>query len=263
MTNSNSTLRKLFVGTAALVALFALAGSALFFAPVSSAAQAEDTARTVFVQDAAPDGETERVHRQSRRGNRSAQIDKMAVIADALGISVEELDAAREDGSTLEELAAANGTTVDAVHDALFNAKVDAINEAVAAGEMTQEQADQVIANMELHRLAHEIIDRDALKQVAADTLGITVEEMEAADTREAKEQLLVDAGVTREEIRTAVEAAKAEMIADAVADGTITQEQADQISDHSGRGKRGHGHSGRGKGRQNPTAPIQTDGEA
>jgi hypothetical protein len=69
------------------------------------------------------------------RWNAEGTIDSNALLADALGISVEELDAAR---------------------DAAFSARLAA---QVEAGNLTQEQADQIQANKDVQAY----IDRDAL----------------------------------------------------------------------------------------------------
>ena len=128
---------------------------------------------------------------------------------------------------------------------------------------MTAEQGDEILARLELHKLAHDIIDRDVLKQAAADTLGISVEEMEAAKEDGTLQELAEAAGVTREDVRDAVIAARDGMIDDALANGEITAEQAEQLKEKPIRKGRhgGHGRPGRGGGQGRPDngAPAET----
>lgn len=68
------------------------------------------------------------------------------VVADALGLTVDELVAAIRDGQTIAEIAAAEGVDVQVVVDAMV-AEVEArLDEAVAAGTLTQEEADAHLA---------------------------------------------------------------------------------------------------------------------
>jgi hypothetical protein len=81
-----------------------------------------------------------------------------------------------------------------------------------------------------------QIVDRQALAQVVADTLGLTVEELQEA--RESGTRLLElaeEQDVDPAEIRAAVKAAVVEMIQDAADDGLITAEQAECILNHEG----------------------------
>lgn len=116
--------------------------------------------------------------------------DQEQYLADALGITVEELQSA---------------------HETARNAMLD---QAVADGTLTQEQADQIKAGEHVRVPGlkmrggpgmDESVDQDAF---LADALGITVDQLDAART-------------------TARDAA----IAAALADGTITQEQVDRMN--------------------------------
>ncbi len=113
--------------------------------------------------------------------------DQQQYLADALGISTEQLQSAQE------------------------TVRNDIIDQAVTDGTITQEQADQLKAGERIPGLhmpggpEMDNVDREAL---LAGALGITVEELDAAQT-----------------------AAHDAAIAAAVADGTITQEQADRMT--------------------------------
>ena len=190
-------------------------------------------------------------HNGRRGGNSFFDREAMqTVVADALGITVEELEAAHEAGQRLPELAEELGIDIETVEAAVQTAREEAINQAVEDGTITQEQADQILSGEGRggrFNAAAGIIDKDALKATAAEALGITVEELDAA--REAGQrlpELAEELGVDIETVQEAVEAAKAEMVQQAVEDGTITQEQADQIL--SGEGRRGFGNGRDGR---------------
>lgn len=64
-----------------------------------------------------------------------------AAIAEALGVSVEEFEAARAGGTTLFQLAQQLGVEMDVVREAMSAVREAAIDEALAAGEITEAQA--------------------------------------------------------------------------------------------------------------------------
>lgn len=187
----------------------------------------------------------------SRGGSQS--IDDEALAA-ALGITVEELDAAQE------------------------AARIALIDQAVADGNLTAEEGEALkLAGSRLHHSSQYGYDKD---EFLADALGITVEELNAAELEayQAEVAAAVEAGtLTQEEadlllarkaaqnyldqdgLNAAVLAAYEDALAAAVAAGDITQTQADalkaQLATQSfdfgldGHGGRGHGggHGGRG----------------
>lgn len=75
-----------------------------------------------------------------------AKADKLAAVADAAGVSVEELQAAKEAGSSLAEIA---GDNLDGVVDLFVERSTDRINEAVEAGRITQDEADERLDGLE------------------------------------------------------------------------------------------------------------------
>jgi len=152
-------------------------------------------------------------------GDKTSTIDQEALLADALGITVEKLQTAQE------------------------TAQQAAITQAVADGTITQAQADEMLARKALQSY----LDRNTLLATA---LGITTDELttayangETLSTLMAKQGL--DAATVRENLTAAREAA----IAQAVTDGVITQAQADAMETDPGMmGMRGMGgHGGRG----------------
>lgn len=147
-------------------------------------------------------------------------------LAEALGITVEELQAARE--------------TAYAAY----------LADAVAAGEITQAQADELLARQRLSSY----IDHETL---VAEALGLSVEELETAlADGQSLSDLMTAQGLTAETLQTAIQTAYEAAIARAVADGVITQAQADAYLSASpnfglfgghhgfggGRGRHGHG---------------------
>jgi hypothetical protein len=73
-------------------------------------------------------------HREAARG------EKQTAIADVLGISVDELVAAREEGTSLSDLA---GDDLPAVVEFFTEPATERIAERVESGRITQEQADE------------------------------------------------------------------------------------------------------------------------
>jgi hypothetical protein len=106
-----------------------------------------------------------------------------------------------------------------------------------------------------------QIIDREALQAATADALGMTVEELQAAkDSGQRLSEIAEAQDVTLEEIQTAVEAAKADMVQQALDDELITAEQAECILSHEGGlcgGGRGRGHGFRGDFGNGDAAPA------
>jgi polyhydroxyalkanoate synthesis regulator phasin len=69
--------------------------------------------------------------------------------ATALGITVDELRTALREGSTIAEVAQEKGIDVQVVIDAIVAERTEQIAAAVADGKLTQEQADERLADLE------------------------------------------------------------------------------------------------------------------
>ena len=135
-----------------------------------------------------------------RHNGFGGDIDYDALLADALGIKVEELQAARE------------------------KADQAALEQAIAKGYLTEEQAGLMKAQNALRQY----IDKDKL---TAKALGITVEELQAArEEGKTMETLISELGLDAATVQENMQAAYQEAIQQAVSDGVITQEQADQM---------------------------------
>jgi hypothetical protein len=73
------------------------------------------------------------------------------ILSEALGMTFEELQAALADGQTIAELADAQGVKMDDLVDALVAPRVERLEQAVADGYLTQEQADDMVEQMTEH----------------------------------------------------------------------------------------------------------------
>ncbi len=173
------------------------------------------------------------------KGAADSDIDENALLADALGITVDKLQAARE---------AANQA---------------AIEQAIAEGLITQEEADAMLARKNVQSY----LDRDTL---LAKALGMSLEDLQSAYANgETLSTLMQAKGLDAATVREKLQTAYTEALAQAVKDGVITQEQADALSQDGhgfgmmpfeGRGG-GRGHGRGGHGNEAPVAPGVEDG--
>lgn len=251
--NSNQLFRNLFISALALIALVAVGSIALFSTNTATAQQGiqrEGAFGEVLVQE---DTSTEKEELDNRdwankegRGHCNGKGhygkgNQAQAVADALGITVEELEAAKEAGTSMEDLAAQNGTTVEAIKTAMVDARVNALNQAVADGDLPQEKADWMLEKMELRQLMAQVIDKDAIMEAIAKTAGLTAEEFETARADGTLKAKIEASGVTREDLAQAKQTAVESMIDQAVTDGTITQGQADMMKENMNHRGRGH----------------------
>ena len=81
------------------------------------------------------------------------ELRNLAVIADVFGMSIDELATYVDGGGTLADLAEEQGIDVETIQEALQVARQEAlierVNQALAEGELTQEQHDAIIAGIE------------------------------------------------------------------------------------------------------------------
>lgn len=84
--------------------------------------------------------------RQERREERRA--NRLEPLTD-LGLTIEDIQAGRQDGQTLAETAEANGISEDELVDALVAAAVERADAAVESGRITQDEADEKQADVE------------------------------------------------------------------------------------------------------------------
>ena len=73
----------------------------------------------------------------------------VAAVAEALGLTPEEIEARHDAGETLWEIAEAEGLSTEEIQDLMFSAHDVALEDAVANGWLTQEQADWMDSHMD------------------------------------------------------------------------------------------------------------------
>ncbi|MCP4140665.1 MAG: hypothetical protein GY755_10320 [Chloroflexi bacterium] len=175
-------------------------------------------------------------------------------MADALGISVEELDAAREDGG-VRALIEEQGLSEDELSTLMQGVREKALAAAVADDAITQEEADAIQERgfgRDGKRGGQNGEKNEALKgymsEAMADALGISVEEFEAAREDGGVRTLIEEQDLTTEELSALKDSAREKALEAAVEDGVITQEQADAAKERGANrdGKRGGGHGNR-----------------
>jgi polyhydroxyalkanoate synthesis regulator phasin/tellurite resistance protein len=167
--------------------------------------------------------------------------------AGALGISRDELGERLRDGKSLEEIAKAEGKSLDDVRDAVEDSVRKQLDDAVDDGDLTRAQADKLLDGVGemIERLgegprlfrggppfgfghpAHpfELLD------TAADALGISRDELEDR-LRDGKtvEEIAKAEGKSLGDVRRAVEGKLEQQLDEAVDDGRLTREQADRL---------------------------------
>jgi hypothetical protein len=77
-----------------------------------------------------------------------ASSDVCAAVCDLLGITQDELQSLRQEGLSLVEIAAGYGVSEEELVAAIMEVKTAYVEELVANGTITQEQADVMLANM-------------------------------------------------------------------------------------------------------------------
>ena len=108
---------------------------------------AHNVARDAMLEAAVDQGfvSEEQVEMMQARSALMEYIDHDAILAEALGISIEDLQEAREDDKSLSTLFDELGLEPEAVREATQAAHEKAVEEAVGAGVITQDQADQIL----------------------------------------------------------------------------------------------------------------------
>lgn len=192
---------------------------------------------------------------QHGRGGRGAP--QMAEVAKALGMTEAELKTELQTGKSVAEIATAKNVSLDTIVSAVITAQTDLLKQAVTDGKLTQAQADTMLANLKLtlpSRLQTKFVagmergrgsrddqggpgsrgdkraQRGAQIAVVVKALGITAEELRTE--LQAGKSVADVAAAKNVSISTIVDAVVAEQttaLKQAVTDGKLTQEQADQ----------------------------------
>ncbi len=121
------------------------------FSPIGIASAAEDP--STDEQTSSEDGTREKptdAEREARKAQRQEQREaRKAAVAEILGISVEDLEAAKEDGKTLAEIADENGVERADLVASLVAAAEERVDQAVADGKFDEEKAAEIKENLE------------------------------------------------------------------------------------------------------------------
>jgi uncharacterized protein (DUF433 family) len=163
--------------------------------------------------------------------------------AEALGIPVEQLEERLAGGETIRSLVEESGLDTTDFQTALQAARAEMLQQAVADGSITQEQADRILDRQSKQngfgpggkgRLGLRDKDGTVWQTTIAEVLGIPVEELEEhLAGGETIRTLVEELGLDITDVQSALQAARAEMLQQAVANGSITQEQADRMLNH------------------------------
>ncbi len=174
------------------------------------------------------------------------------IVAEQLGMTVSELTAALKEGRSVADLAADKGVALETIIEAVMAPRREALAQQVADGKLTQEQADRMLAQMQENvtrqlQQAGPMLGRGPAGRMmraerlgwqlhgqidlVAETLGMTEEDL-LAELRGGKSvaQVAADKGVALETLVEALLAPRREALAQQVADGKLTQEQADTM---------------------------------
>ena len=126
-----------------------------------------------------------------------------------------------------------------------------AIGTPTAVNAMQETQVQNIVEQAgggegsELREIISEYFDKEA---VLADILDVDVETVEQAKEDRTLRDLIDESGVSVEELRAAMDEAFQDAVDEALADGAITAEQAEQLAER-GTGRRGGPGGRRGPG--------------
>ncbi len=215
------------------------------FSPMALAGAQDDGDTSIestvdTTDDATTDGEVgDRWHRGPRHFAGSE------VLQDLLGLTADELVAAREDGSTLVAIAADQGVSETELVAALVSEATTRIADAVDAGELDADRAATITENLE-ERITERVnrvpgegdghgrrggIAGRGFDGSALTDLGIDVEVLrEAMVGGSTLAEAAAAQGVDEDDLAAALTAEAAERLADAVASGRIDENKAAEI---------------------------------
>lgn len=182
----------------------------------------------------------------TRRDVRNGLVrEVMQAVSDETGLEVSDILAQlAPDGATLADVIVANGGSVESVVNSAVASATERINEAVANGNATQEQADQLLSNLE--QLMTDGINGDLPfkggqnpRQNMERALIISITEATGMDAQSIIQEIrdgstladvIAENGSSVDEIVASAMAMSTERVNGWVENGRITQEQADEI---------------------------------
>ena len=170
------------------------------------------------------------------RYGREAMLDS---IAEQTGISVEELEAALEDRTPIEELLMDAGYSEEEIGEIFLTAQYAAIDQAVEEGKLTEEEAEETKAKLAELAEQREVweANREAYHQIWIEKIteksDFTVAEIEAAMEDGINVHKLLEGTYPEEEAHAIIEEAWSETVDQALAEGLITEEQAEKLAEN------------------------------
>jgi polyhydroxyalkanoate synthesis regulator phasin len=179
---------------------------------------------------------------EGRRGARGELLRSLVeIVTQETGLTASEIVQTVRDGSTLAEAITASGGDVQSVTNQAVTVLTDAINQAVADGKITQERADQMITNLpetisnalngELRQEAGERMVLRGVMRLAAEETGLSAQEIaEQMRTGKSLATVLTENGVDVTAFITTAVTQADERLDQAVENGRITQERADEM---------------------------------
>lgn len=230
---------------AALVVGGVTAGS--FLAPVGiAAAQEADTeSEEETTEEETTEEETDREGRRDRRQNRRSGRSeaRSEAVSEALGLSSEEIRQGFAEGKSLADMAEEQGVEVSVLRDALLANMTERIDTAVEEGRIDEDEAAEKLAELEarvderlttvpdLSERGNRRAGRSAASEALQDILGLSSDEIRAelADGKTLAE-IGEEQGISAEELADTLVAAMNERVDEAVEEGHIDEDRAEEI---------------------------------
>jgi hypothetical protein len=188
-------------------------------------------------------------HPHGEKGDGPLRPYVQAASAEILGMTVDELEAAQEEGIRMAVLIEDAGLTVEEFRTAMEAALPGIVEQALADNAITEAQAELILENGLMGPYARFGVLHQYVLEAAAEILGMDVDELQAAlESGTTMGELLDEAGLTRLQFRQALDDATPGIVRAALANGAITEEQAERILEYglstgpcgSGRHERG-----------------------
>jgi uncharacterized protein YidB (DUF937 family) len=164
-------------------------------------------------------------------------------VAEATGLSTEDIVAQFRDGKTLAEIVTEHGGDPKAVIDGAAAQLTDDVNQAVADGRITQTQADRILSNLD--RILDNTMNfergglRDRLENRLDNTLVGTIADLAGVTPRDILQEwrqggtltdVITAHGLDSNTVLAEITTRITDQVNQAVENGRITQEQADTI---------------------------------
>ena len=160
-------------------------------------------------------------------------------VAEQTGIAVEDLEAALEDKVGIQDYLIEAGYTEEEVQQIFLNAQYAVVDQAVEEGKMTAEEGEEAKAKLaEAESMREEwAANREEYQQLwyekIAEKSDFTVTEIEEAVEKGINVHKLLEGTYPEEEVHAIIDEAWAEAVDQALAEGMITEEQAEKLAEN------------------------------